>query len=117
MRHYYLIIRKDQPCISSLWPICQQLTAIGGIRALSLSLVCVYICCVIILLTDDSEETREFIASVFQPVQLGCERYVELMALSRISPGLGAIPGYGRINKLKVNFNMIDEFCKKPNLN
>ena len=49
--------------------------------ALSLYLVHVYVtfCCVIILLSDDSEETREFIASVFQPVQLGCERYVELI--------------------------------------
>jgi len=49
--------------------------------ALSLYLVHVYVtfCCVIVLLSDDSEETREFIASVFQPVQLGCERYVELI--------------------------------------
>ena len=33
------------------------------------------------LLSDDSEETKEFIASVFQPEQLGCERYAELVVL------------------------------------
>jgi len=30
---------------------------------------------VVILFSDDSEETKELIASVFQPAQLGCERY------------------------------------------
>jgi len=35
--------------------------------------------CVIVLWSDDSEETKEFISSVFQPVQLGCERYAELI--------------------------------------
>jgi len=37
--------------------------------------------CIVNLLSDDSEETKEFIASVFQPVQLGCERYAELLLL------------------------------------
>jgi len=37
--------------------------------------------CVVMLWSDDSEETKEFIASVFQPVQLGCERYAEVIIL------------------------------------
>jgi len=31
--------------------------------------------------SDDSEETKEFIASVFQPLQQGCERYAEFIIL------------------------------------
>ena len=42
------------------------------------SLFLVYVTGVVILLSDDSEETKEFIAAVFQPVQLHCERCVEL---------------------------------------
>jgi len=36
---------------------------------------------VVILLADDSEETKEFIASVFQPSQLSSERYAEFIQL------------------------------------
>jgi len=32
---------------------------------------------IVILFSDDSEETKDFIASVFQPVQLGCDRYAQ----------------------------------------
>jgi len=41
-----------------------------------------YLCvlhCVVVLFLDDSEETKEFIVSVFQPVQPGCQRCVELL--------------------------------------
>jgi len=39
---------------------------------------------VVVLFSDDSEETKEFIASVFQPVQLSCERYAKLVLVSLV---------------------------------